>query len=188
MKIGFDVDNVICNTTEEILNFINNKLPEANLKIEDIKSYWIEESLPQKDRWIVPLAFTMKEVWKKVKLIEGSVQAIERLYNEGHEIYFVTATTPENFRKKISFLKRNFPFLPASYIENNSISIKKKQLLDLDILVDDYLENLIGRRNYTSICFDYPWNQNYKDNGDTFRRAYNWTEVEKIIREISLYR
>lgn len=187
MRIAFDVDNVLCNTTECVINYINERIPTVNLKMEDIKEYWMEKALPEEYRWIVPLAFEQSDMWKNVKLIDGAAEVIEKLYREGHSIYFVTATTAENFRKKLSFLQRSFPFLSEHYIKWHSISIKEKQLLDLDVLVDDYQENLIGKRTYTSLCYDYPWNREIKDNGDTFRRVYNWNQIYDVIQEIKQY-
>ena len=64
----------------------------------------------------------------------------------------------------------------------HSISIKHKQLLNVDVLIDDYLDNLIGDRKYCSICMDYPWNRYFEDNGCTFRRVYNWAGVYEIIK------
>ena len=126
-------------------------------------------------------------MWKNVEMIDGAAAVIKKLYEEGNEIYFATATTAENFRKKLSFLERNLPFFPKGYVKQNSISIKKKQLLNVDVLVDDFLDNLTGQRRYISLCYDYPWNRGIKDNGDTFRRVYNWNQIYNVIQEIGQY-
>ena len=183
MKLCFDVDNVLCNTTECVLDYINKWLAGTDLKIEDLKSYWIEDALPERYKWVVPLAFQQSEMWKNVKMIDGAASVIEKLYEEDNEIYFATATTAENFRKKLSFLERNLPFFPKGYIKQNSISIKNKSLLRVDVLVDDYLENLLGKdRTYLSICLDYPWNQTEND-VPNFVRAKNWKEIYNIIKK-----
>lgn len=174
MKIAIDIDNVICNTTEEIIHFINERLPNVHLEMEDITNYWIEKALPEEYQWIVPLAFEQKEVWKKVKLIDGAAEYIQKLYEDGHEIYFATATTAENFRKKVGFLTRSFSFFPEDYVRMHSISIKHKQLLNVDVLIDDYLNNLLGERRYYSICFSYPWNQDLPCSPVKFHYVSNW--------------
>lgn len=183
MRVAVDVDNVICGTTIEIINFINERLPNINLTMEDLISYWIEDALPPQYEWIVSLAFEQSCVWKKVKIIEGAAENLEKLYNDGVELYFATATTAENFKKKISFLERSFPFFPKGYVKEHAISIKCKQILDVDYLIDDYADNLIGPRRYKSIVYDYPWNRELKDNGDTIRRVYNWNMAYDIIKE-----
>lgn len=183
MRLAIDVDNVLCETTIQIISFINERLPNINLKMEDLTSYWIEDALPKEYEWIVPLAFEQSCVWKKVKIIDGATKYLEKLFSEGVELYFATATTAENFKKKIGFLERNFTFLPKGYVKEHAISIKHKQLLDVDYLIDDFENNLIGRRRYKSIVYDYPWNRNLKDNGDTIRRVYNWEMIYNIIME-----
>ena len=45
----------------------------------------------------------------------------------------------------------------------------------------------MGKRTYKSLCYDYPWNRGIKDNGDTFRRVYNWNQIYNVIQEIGQY-
>lgn len=184
MKIAIDVDNVLTDTTVQIIDFINNCLP-VELKMEDLTSYWIENALPEEYRWIVPLAFEQKSVWKKVRMIEGAAHYIQKLYEDGHEIYFATATTAENFRKKIGFLTRELNFFPKGYVRQHSISIKEKQLLNVDFLIDDCYEHFTNSPLYRGICFEYPWNKQFKsepymsENNVTFCK--NWEEIYYAI-------
>lgn len=183
MKIGIDIDNVITNTTECVLDYINERLPNVNFKVENVKEYWLEKIMPEGYEWIINQAFSDKQMWKKVELIDGAAQYIRQLRLDGHEVYFVTSTTSDNFRKKIKFLQRNL-YLPPNYAENHTISIKKKQLLNIHFLVDDYLNNLTGNREYYSICLDYPWNRNFNDNDEEdFVRVKNWEEIYYAIKE-----
>lgn len=181
--IALDIDNVICNTTETLLQYINERLP-LELTMEDITDYWIEQFLPPQYKWIVEDTFHNKIFWKGVEPISGAAYFIEKLYRKGHEIYFATATTPDNFRKKISFLRKNLKFFPDKYIEDHMISIKTKTLLSVDIMVDDYLDNLTGERSYYSICLDYPWNRELKEPDPWLDRAANWKEVYDIITSL----
>lgn len=188
MKIGFDIDNVITSTTKSVLDYINERLPDANLKMKDITGYYIENFVPDGYKWIVEQAFSDSALWKKVELIDGAKKYIEQLYLEGNDIYFATATTPYNFRKKIKFLERNFPFFPDGYVRNNTISIKNKQLLNFDILVDDCLSNLDGERSYISICYAYPWNdepwrRDFDYGNKPFVRCENWNEIYAAIKD-----
>ena len=45
MRIGIDIDNIIVNTTETVLKYINERLP-VQLELENIKEYRIENALP----------------------------------------------------------------------------------------------------------------------------------------------
>ena len=182
-RIGIDLDGTLCSTPEAILEFINERLP-VNLKMEDITSYCIEDALPDQYKWIVDMGFRSAEMWKKVKFYDGVAEVVDRLYNEGHELYFVTSSLPQNLRKKINHLARNL-HIPKDYVEQHTINIQRKQLLNLDIMIDDALYQLVGDRAYKSICIDKPYNQTDDWLIPDFYRAYNWQDVYKIITELS---
>lgn len=183
VTIGIDIDNVLVNTTESVLEYLNERTG-LNLKLEDIKTYSIEDYVPKENRLLVPEAFESKHMWKKVDFIEGATAVIRNLVNDGHEIYFATATLPENLKKKMNHLSRNLEFLGLDYIKSHTICITNKQLLRFDVMIDDYLGNLCGERTYESICLDYPWNQPTDEtvNDKHFHRVYNWHEVYVYIR------
>ena len=184
MKIGVDIDNVICTTSEAVIEYLNERLP-ITLSLDDINEYWMEKSIPEQYRWAVGLAFHDSAMWKKVEMIEGAAKGIETLYKEGEEIFFVTSTTPDNLKKKIKFLKRNLPFLSGSYINDHIITIKQKTLLNLDIMIDDYLDNLIGERSYYSICLAYPWNRKVNSEEPNFIRVKNWKDIIITIENLT---
>jgi 5'(3')-deoxyribonucleotidase len=184
MKIGVDIDNVICTTSEAVIEYLNERLP-ITLSLDDINEYWMEKSIPEQYRWAVGLAFHDSAMWKKVKMIEGAAKGIKTLYKNGNEIFFVTSTTPDNLKKKIKFLKRNLPFLSGNYINDHIITIKQKTLLNLDIMIDDYLDNLIGERSYYSICLAYPWNIKIISEEPNFIRVKNWRDVIITIENLT---
>lgn len=184
MKIGVDIDNVICTTSEAVIEYLNERLP-ISLSLDDINEYWMEKSIPEQYRWAVGLAFHDSAMWKKVKMIEGAAKGIKTLYKNGDEIFFVTSTTPDNLKKKIKFLKRNLPFLLGNYINDHIITIKQKTLLNLDIMIDDYLDNLIGERSYYSICLAYPWNIKIISEEPNFIRVKNWEDIIATIKKLT---
>lgn len=177
MRIGIDIDNIIVNTTETVLKYINERIP-VQLELEDIKEYRIENALPDQYKWIVEMAFHDSTMWRQVHLIHGVYDNIKKLYEDGHEIFFVTSTTATNFRKKLNHLNRTFDFFPEDYVRLHSISIYLKQLLKLDILIDDCMTNLIGNNpEYKGICLEYPWNY---DNPCIYRTD-SWDKIYSII-------
>lgn len=190
MKIAIDIDNVLTNTTECVIDYINERL-NIGLKMEDLTSYWIENNIDPQFAWIAPLAFSDSAMWKHVVMMPRAVAGVKWLYEQGHEVYFATATTAENFRKKVGFLTREFSFLPEGYVRQHAISIKHKQLLDVDVLIDDCLDNLVGKRRYISIVFDYPWNRDMSKypqvslcEWNALRRVSDWINIPWEIQKI----
>lgn len=186
MIIACDVDNILNNLTESVLK-VYNADHNDNLKIENIKSYGIEEYVKPEFKKDFPSLFLDKRVWKGVSVMPGCIEVLKKWYDNGHEIYFVTATNTENMHKKAEWLQRTFPFMD---VRKNLICMQKKQMLsgNIDVLIDDCIDNLDNGK-YHSIVFDYPWNQDeYRvpDSPFNYRflshRAYNWEDIDRQLQ------
>lgn len=181
MVIGVDIDNCILSTAEAVLEQHYADTGEK-LTLNDIKSYYIENHVSEEYRDDFHLIFLKKEMWKRAKVIPNCVEVIKRLHNQGHQIYFVTSTEAKNVAKKSSFLQRTFPFLD---IRKCLITTPYKQIINLDVLIDDCIDNVIFA-SYYSIIMDYPWNHNYDDAGnDKTYRVFNWLQVEPMLEVIT---
>lgn len=183
MILGFDLDGVVVDSPQRVVAYINERLG-LNLTMDNFTTYCMEDALPDQYKWIVSAAFKDPEMWRTVKLIDGAYDTIKKLYEEGHEIWFVTSSLPSNLRKKINHLARNLDFLPKDYVWLHTINTQNKQLIRLDILVDDALFNLVSDRTYASICFDMPYNQTDDWLIPNFYRAYGWHDVYGYIKMI----
>ena len=181
MIIACDVDNVLNNLTESVLKVYNSDYND-NLKIEDIKSYGIEDYVKPEFKKDFPSLFLDKRVWKGISVIPGCVEVLKKWHDKGHEIYFVTATNTENMHKKSEWLQRTFPFMD---VKKNLICMQKKQMLggNIDVLIDDCLNNLISGK-YVKILLDYPWNRGFCP--DPVIRCYNWYDIDKILKFLDL--
>lgn len=177
MVIGVDIDNCILSTTEAVLEQHYADTGER-LALDDITSYYIENHVSEEYRDDFHLIFLKKEMWKRAKVIPNCVEVIRKLHDKGHQIYFVTSTEAKNVAKKSSFLQRTFPFLD---IRKRLITTHCKQMIKLDILIDDYEMNL-KNGSYFGILVDYPWNRNFDDAAfDKIYRVSNWLEIESMI-------
>lgn len=190
LVIGFDLDGVVVDSPQQVVHYINERLG-TNYTINDFKTYSMEDALPTQFKWIVSAAFKDAAMWKKVSLIDGAYKVIKQLYQEGNEIFFVTSSLPQNLYKKIKHLTRCLDFFPADYVWQHTINTQRKQLIKLDVLTDDALFNLTGKRDYFSICMDMPYNQT-DEIIPNFTRAKDWNEVfakvkmvESLIKEKS---
>lgn len=182
LTIGFDLDGVVVDSPQQVVNYVNERLG-LNLCMNDFKTYSMEDALPDQYKWIIDMAFKDPAMWKKVGLIDGAYEVIKKLWDEGHDIYFVTSSLPQNLKKKIGHLARNLDFLPKDYVWKHTINTQCKQLIRLDVLVDDALFNLIGDKEYISICMDMSYNQT-TENIPMFIRAYNWQDIFDNIKMI----
>lgn len=179
MKIAVDIDNTLCNTTEALCEQFNAYTGD-NFTLEDIKTYCIEDWVKPQYKSLIPALFHDANMWKRIKQLPYCKEVLERLVKEGHEIYYATSTTTKNLKKKKAWLQRNFPFINA---EESLIRIRNKQLLNVDIMIDDCADYLIDSK-YKGILLDYTWNRSLVcDKTNTFR-AYDWIDVYNIIERL----
>lgn len=180
MIIGIDIDNVLNNLCEAVLSVYNEDAAD-NLKVKDIKTYYIENFVKLEFKENFNSYFLNRRVWKRIQLIEDCQKYIAKLFREGNEIIFITSTEPQNLPKKANWLKRNFPFIN---IRKALYSCPRKQYMSgIDILIDDASHNLYNS-NYKGIIFDYPWNRNFKEDNINYFRAKNWKDIYDIINKI----
>lgn len=182
MKIGIDVDNVVCNTAIAVLEQHYADTGER-LTLDDITSYYIENHVSEDFRDDFHLIFLNKEMWKRVKVLPNCVDAIRRLHEQENEIFFVTSTESANVVKKHSFLQRTFPFLD---IRKRLITTHCKQMIKCDLIIDDCIDNVVNA-DYVSILMDYPWNSTaiFDDaSNDKIYRVFDWLQVESMIEYI----
>ena len=180
MIIAIDYDNILNNLTEktiELYNTQNNK----SIQMSDITSYNFYECLDKDDADGVIKLFKNKGLWDSLKPITGAREGLQKLINNGHRVYIVTATATENFQWKIQWLKKWFPFFNT----DNVIRMMDKSLIRADILIEDSLEQLLKHKLCHRVCFDYPWNRNEsKDFVYDIHRCTNWSEVSETINKI----
>lgn len=173
IKIGVDIDNVVYSTTQAVLD-VHYENTGERLYLSDIKTYGIEDYVSEEYKKDFLKIFLDKRVWERVQPLPNCVETIKQIYDMGHEIYFVTATEAANVYKKFKLLCRTFPFID---MRKCLITTQCKQMIKLDVLIDDCIDNLIGG-GYYGILFKYPWNEDY------FR--YPWgNEYETLIRQVN---
>lgn len=174
--IGCDIDNCIYNTAEAVLSVYDEDTGQ-HLELSDITSYDMSEFiLPQykKDFYMI---FEDRQVWDRVELLPNCFDSIKRLHESGHKIYFVTSSSVKTIPIKYELLKRDFPFLD---IRDRLIVTQRKQMIKLDVLIDDYQDNLINA-DYHGILFNYPWNRDFNEDGLPIYRSDGWEDIQWLF-------
>ena len=174
MKILIDLDCVCNNLVEEWILYLNNKY-NLNVKYEDITNYDITLAFPTltKEQIIEPLISQC--LVDKYKPIKDSQKYLKRLYEDGHEIRFVTASHYECMKNKCEWMLKYYPFIKYTDIW----MIHDKQWIDADVLLDDCIDNLVNGK-YLGVCYSQPWNQTYNKK----LTINNWKEFYNLIKQL----
>ena len=179
MIICVDIDNCLNNLVERTLEVYNSQTGK-NIQMSDITTYNFYDCLPKEDADGIIALFKEKELWDSLKPLPYSQEILKKLIKQGHKVLLATATDPINFAWKCDWVSRYFGFIPT----DNIIRIMDKSLLRIDVMVDDYLNNLTNNI-CERVCLNYSWNQSpSKDYAFDIKRVYSWNDVENIINNI----
>lgn len=174
--IGIDMDDTIEDLCEAWIAWLNNKY-ECHVNPKDIITWEIPPYFPELTEKEVYAPLYDEEFWKTVKPKTDAMKYLKMLHDEGYTILICTCTHYASLAPKMeNLLFKYFPFLDWRDI----ITIKHKQYLKLDVLIDDYHENLINA-DYFGILYDTPHNRDFKEDGKSIVRVFNWEGAYNLI-------
>ena len=180
MVLCVDVVDVICNLQEVVIKLFNDR-HGANYKISDFTEYNVMNIFPIQDAIAIKDMYGESGLYNKVKPIVGAQEALQKLINDGHQVYLVTAAIPKTYDEKVKFIHRYFPFIDDGHI----VCMKHKWMFKCDIMIEDNYETLITKPYYYRILMDQPWNRSNKDYARDIRRCYNWDDILTAVNEIN---
>jgi len=167
IRIGIDMDGVICALTTEWLRRYNNDYSD-NLKPSDI-TMWNWHSLVKKECGKKIYDYLDDpSVFEDAPVIKDS-QSV--LYEMSKECEIVIVTSPFNMNNvvaKNNWLNKYFPFIDR----DNRVYVGNKSLVDVDYLLDDKPKNL-EQGNYIPLLFSAPHNKSE----NRFTRIKDWQHM-----------
>jgi len=192
IKLGIDIDEVLCSTNDYFLEEFNKK-HNTNFKKEDLTSYKFSNFKEFKSEYIFnELMKHIENNLIKYNILENSKEVLEKLKTK-YELYIITSRWIKFKTKTIAWLNKHFKenFFKEILIYNDEfenkckIDIAKKN--KINILIEDAPEFIIkaDKENLKIILMDRPWNRKIKENKN-IKRVYNWKEIEKeLLKEIN---
>lgn len=175
--IGVDIDDVLWDLVGAWLQR-HNEITDDNVKPSDIKSWDIAQYINKGNSNELFYILEQSDFWEGVKPIDGSGLVLGQLMNDGYDIYIITATPYKSVEKKINRFLDLFPFIKSDQI----IITKHKQMIDVDVLIDNYPENLRDA-SYAKILFDRPHNKSFNEGEIGAVRMSNWKDIYEYIVE-----
>lgn len=182
MTILVDMDDVLENLVDTWVSVLNSR-HDLHVKQDDIVEWDMSKAFPTLTKEEIFAPFNMEGFWKLMKPVNGSQTYIKMLQDEGHEIYVVTSTHYNFIAMKMKhIIEKWFPSIPYNHV----IIAYKKQMIKGDVLVDDYIQNLIGGE-YKKLLFDASHNRSFSDEALTdydITRVVGWDEAYKAIKAL----
>ena len=174
--ILIDVDDTIENLCDAWCKRLN-KIHGTNVNWWDIEQWDLSVYFPKLTRLQLFAPLLEDDFWKTVKPKDKAAYYMQKLINDGYEIFLCTSTHYTNVKAKFEYvIKPYFPFIEWERV----IVCDKKQMIKADYLVDDGIHNLVDG-DYKKILFTAPHNKNCDVEKYGFHRADNWEQVYDII-------
>lgn len=150
LRIGLDVDDVLYKCNAHALDLLKKKygdLPEFDLN--NIRSWGPQGNLS--DERIA--MFSDPEFVSSQPMYEGAQKFVRELCRIA-DVFFVTAVPPRCMSARALRLTEDFPEVPAG----NILIGTRKDVIDLDILLDDAEHNIFSSRATYPVLMRRPWN------------------------------
>lgn len=179
MKILCDLDNVLNDLTEVWIWWLNYKY-NLTYTIEDLKEYDMRKTFTSLTESQIYEPLYDEIFWLRLSPQPDSKKYLKQLIDDGHEIFIATASHHKTVAIKVQWLLNYFPFVKTE----NIIIAHNKQMINGDILIDDWQDNIIGG-NYHGILLDYPWNRDVDLSHDVCIRRKSWQGIYNTINELN---
>lgn len=174
--ICVDMDEVIADALAEHLHRYNRDFRERITRA-DLQGQWLWDFVPPERQQALSEYLMSEDFFAVLRVMPHAQRVLERLQSR-YEIYIATAAmeVPSSFNAKFEWLKKYFPFIPASHI----VFCGNKSILRGDYLIDDNPRQLRLFQG-EGILFSSPANANVTG----FRRVHNWLEVEELFLPVN---
>lgn len=174
MKIGIDMDDTICCTTEEVDKYELVYLKENNLTSEELWS--VKEN---REKFLYQF---IEDIWKDVSLKDGVVDILRELKKD-NELYIVTART-NKYVDDILNITNNY--LNKNNIMVDGIFVEAGDKVDvcvnngIDKMIDDsrFIYERLTSNGIDVILFD-----DKRRNLDITNRVDNWNDILKYFKK-----
>lgn len=190
MRIGIDIDGTLTNIVDSVIAYgqeyelINN----LNDGILNPRSDYIKTAF----EWGTEIGNRFwRENFTKINQVEPrplTKKYLDKLHQEGHEIFIITARTDEELGDakaiSIKWLKKNK--IPFDHI---FVNVQNKGLLcqeqKIDAFIDDLPRNIDSAMDHSILTFimNSTTNENYKRDG--VKRVYSFVDFYREIKRIS---
>jgi 5'(3')-deoxyribonucleotidase len=170
------MDEVIADALGEHLHRYNRDFRERITR-SDLEGRWLWDFVPTERQQALTEYLMSEDFFAVLRVMPHAQRVLERLQSR-YEIYIATAAmeVPSSFNAKFEWLKKYFPFIPASHI----VFCGNKSILRGDYLIDDNPRQLRLFRG-EGILFSSPANANVSG----FRRVHNWLEIEELFLPVN---
>ncbi|MDD5084283.1 MAG: hypothetical protein PHT88_05155 [Candidatus Moranbacteria bacterium] len=192
MKIGIDLDDVLCDYATAFVKYHNDTY-STTLTKADIWSYnfWDVLNISREEAVKRVYAFGRSSKMMDIDPVPGAKRAVDSLLARNHELSLITARDADFSDITHHWLARHFPgvFSDIHFVNHYSTTTAPRSKGDVcreigaSMMIDDSFDNAISCHGVCGsgvLLFDAPWNAN-KELPVGVHRVFSWYDVlEKL--------
>ena len=150
IRIGLDVDDTLYECNSYAVDIINRRHPdEEPIRIEDIRTWGGAER--HGDERVA--LYSDPDFVSTQPITPGAQEFVKKL-SEIADVFFITAVPAPVMSARAERLLKDFPEIPA----RNIMMGTRKDVISLDIMLDDGAHNISSSRAAYPVLFRKPWN------------------------------
>lgn len=177
MRIGIDFDGVMNNMLVPWCEYLSS-MSRVKVNAQDIKYWDLQKTFTDLDPFTIQQCLKSPVFWNSVKPQPSAIDTIKQFISDGHDVVVITtAWPPESMSVKFNnCMQKYFPFINWK----NVISTGRKDLVDVDILIDDNPSNLVESHSAIKLLYCYPYNE-YAQKFNHVICVRNWKEIKEVV-------
>lgn len=186
MRIGIDIDDTITNSYNKILEELQKEYGINRFDyINQGKTYYdIEQQKSRFPGYDKFCSDNFERILKDVPLKHGVVEILNKLRENGHDIFFITARHLGEYKNPYEFTKKFLDDHQINYNELHTGIMNKGKFCqenNIDLFIDDTVKHCKSAKdhNIKAFLFDNTFNRET----DEYDRVYSWYDVYERLEQ-----
>ena len=195
MRIGIDFDDVVADSISFIVRLHNERYGTSltresmtSWRFEEVWGTTLEEAIRRTNE------FFAEDQVTGVAPVAGSVEAIKKLKEQGHELYILTGRSENDVEETERWIKHHFPDVFKGVHYGNFFTLNKNHVfrkkldtcreLGIEVLIEDNDKTALecAAAGIKVFLITTPWNKNFKTTPN-IQRVHSWEEILKNYLE-----
>lgn len=172
LQLAIDADDVLVDFSGSLVRKYNKKYGKS-VTMEQLITNWDLNTNVEEGEDLYEI-MNKEGMFRDLEAFPDVIDGLNKLVEDGHEVIISTAGNRSAFEDKYANFKKLFPMIPEEQI----LMIKRKDLLHLDVMVDDGPHNIVASNCKVKIIMDKPWNRHLDG-----IRVNNFTEACQVIED-----
>ncbi|MEI7792390.1 MAG: hypothetical protein WCI57_02815 [Candidatus Berkelbacteria bacterium] len=191
MKIAFDLDDVLTNTTEKLTDYFNHLHGTSHTLVDHV-TFGLHEVWCKPEEYCRTVCDDFLSLHiPELSPYEGAQVLLEQLSSNGYEIVIISSRPSIHFGATEAWIAKHFSGLKIElYLAGQKhLNIPGRTKAEIcksigaTYIVDDAPHHIDDCSSEGILCFlwDRPWNQDYKET-DVARRVKSYDELIRLLK------